>query len=85
MTKQETLSILFDSFVSRNLFNLNKRIKVLNLPINTLERIEKLGWVSILNYGLGDSEIHYQRESFPIERISKRRLTSLENKLKTNT
>ena len=79
MTKQETLTLIFEHFVSRNLFNLNKRIKELNLPIDTLERIENLGWVSCLDYGKGESEIHYQRESFPIEWISQERISELEN------
>ena len=79
MNKQETLSLLFESFASRNVFNLKKRIAELNFPINTLERIEEKGWVSCLNYGKGESEIHYQRESFPTERISKERIIKLEN------
>lgn len=80
MTKQELLSLIFLNFVSRNLFNLKNRIKELNLPEDTLQKIEEKEWVSVLNYGEG--EIHYQRESFPVNRISKERIKELEEKIK---
>lgn len=48
LTQNETVALLFQSYLSRNEDNLSKRIGELNWPDNTLEILEERGWIKRL-------------------------------------
>ena len=58
LSRKETLSLLFENYLSRNIDNLEKRVNELGWPDSSLEVLEKRGWIVRLK---NTSKVHFER------------------------
>lgn len=71
MTPKETIQKLFNGYTGRYRINLEKRIKELNWPSGSLEKILEKGWIREVKCSVEYYEINTDSEELYPKRIPK--------------